>query len=110
MKLPVPAPQLADLVGSGQISLERLLDLGIGPEIAGVYEHWDHLRHLTPPEGLTPEAWWAAIKLSRIGLERDLTLHDKHGEPFAVSLTGKISRNSVLLGKRVAVREEIGGA
>src|SRR3546814_5023794 len=92
MNLPVPAPQLADLAGPGQLSLERLLDLGIGPEVAGVYEHWDHLRHLTLPEGLTPEAWWAAIKLSRIGLERDLTLHDKHGHPFAVSITGNMQR------------------
>src|SRR3546814_3031443 len=102
MKLPVPAPQLADLVGSGQISLERLLDLGIGPEIAGVYEHWDHLLQLTPPEGLTPEAWWAAIKLSRIGLERDLPLHDKHGEPFAVSITGNMQRKLHYLDREAA--------
>src|SRR3546814_21174853 len=87
MKLPVPAPQLADLAGPGQLSLERLLDLGIGPEVAGVYEHWDHLRHLTPPAGLTPEAWWAAIKLSRIGLERGLQLPDKPGQPFGVGRT-----------------------
>src|SRR3546814_16714317 len=87
MKLPVPAPQLADLAGQGQLSLERLLDLGIGPEVEGVYAHWDHLRNLTPPEGLTPEAGWAAIKQSRIGLERELTLHDKHGHPYAVSIT-----------------------
>src|SRR3546814_8789580 len=97
MKLPVPAPQLADLAGPGQLSLERLLDLGIGPEVAGVYEHWDHLRHLTPPEGLTPEAWWAAIKLSRIGLERDLPLHDKHGHPRSEEQTSELQslmRNS----------------
>jgi len=109
MKLPVPAPQLADLVGSGQPSLERLLDLGIGPEVAGVYEHWDHLRHLTPPEGLTPEAWWAAIKLSRIGLERDLPLHDKHGEPFAVSITGNMQRKLHYLDREAAGAIQSGG-
>src|SRR3546814_18262711 len=102
MKLPVPAPQLADLVGSGQISLERLLDLGIGPEIAGVYEHWDHLRHLTPPEGLTPEAWWAAIKLSRIGLGRGPPLHDKHGETLAVSSNGNMQRKLHYLDREAA--------
>src|SRR3546814_21188795 len=103
MKLPVPAPQLAGLAGPRQLSLERLLDRGIGPEVAGVYAHWDHLRHLTPPEGLTPEAWWAAIKLSRIGLERDLPLHDKHGHPFAVSITGNMPRTLHYLDRAAAV-------
>src|SRR3546814_16970524 len=92
MKLPVPAPQLADLVGSGQISLERLLDLGIGPNIAGVYEHWDHLRHLPPPEGLPPEARWAATKLSRRGLERDRPLPDRTRKPVAGSIHGTMQR------------------
>lgn len=102
MKLPMPAPQLADLVGPGQLELERLLGLGIGPEVEGVYEHWDHLRHLTPPDGLRPQAWWAAIKLSRIGLERELPLRDKAGRPFTVSITGNMQRKLHFLDREAA--------
>ncbi|MGQ0799070.1 MAG: Fic family protein [Pseudomarimonas sp.] len=29
------------------------------------YLHWDKLRHLTPPPGLTPREWWLALKLKR---------------------------------------------
>ncbi len=29
------------------------------------YVHWDKLRHLDPPDGLSHEAWWFAIKLQR---------------------------------------------
>src|SRR3546814_5375483 len=51
---------------------------------------------------LTPEAWWAAIKLSRIGLERDLPLHEKHGHPFAVSITGNMQRKLHYLDREAA--------
>lgn len=102
MKLPMPAPQLPDLVGPGQLSLESLLDRRIGPEVDGVYEHWDHLRHLTPPDGLTPEAWWAAIKLSRIALERELPLRDKSGHAFTVSITGNMQRKLHYLDREAA--------
>ena len=29
------------------------------------YLHWDRLRHLTPPDGLTHEKWWLRLKLAR---------------------------------------------
>ena len=102
MKLPVPAPQLSDLLGRGQLKLEGLLRLGIGPEVNGVYEHWDHLRHLTPPQGMAVEAWWAAIKLSRVGLEREFPLRDKTGRPFTVSLTGNMQRKLHYLDREAA--------
>jgi Fic family protein len=100
MKLPVAAPQLSDLLG--QLKLESLLGLGLGPEVNGVYEHWDHLRHLTPPQGLTVEAWWAAIKLSRMGLEREFPLCDKTGRPFTVAITGNMQRKLHYLDREAA--------
>lgn len=92
MKLPVTAPQLEELLVPGRVALPAILGRGIGPEIDGVYEHWDHLRHLTPPDGLDATAWWAAIKLARSVLARALPFHDKHGTPFAVSVTGTMQR------------------
>ena len=46
------------------------------------YPHWDKLRHLTPPEGLTAEEWWLGIKLRRKGLFKDIPMLDKEGKPF----------------------------
>jgi len=46
------------------------------------YRHWEKLRHLPPPEGLTPEEAWQAVKLSRLGQKRLLPLQDTHNRPF----------------------------
>jgi Fic family protein len=39
--------------------------------------HWDKLRHLEPPAGLSAEEWWLGLKLSRP--LRPLPLTDSHG-------------------------------
>lgn len=48
----------------------------------GKYRHWDTLRHLTPPEGLSPEEWWVGVKLARSVILRELPLRDAEGHPF----------------------------
>ena len=53
-----------------------------GPLARGRYRHWDTIRRLKPPTGLTPEQWWAAIKLSRLGLLKALPLRDVAGKRF----------------------------
>jgi len=102
MKLPVPAPQLPDLIGAADLDLGRLLRLGIGPEVDNVYEHWDHLRHLSPPHGLSNPEWWTAIKLARQGLAHPLPLRDKEGRRFTVSLTGNMQRKLHFLDREAA--------
>jgi Fic family protein len=50
------------------------------------YLHWDELRHRTPPDGLSLEEWWLAIKLRRrLGMRR-LPLKDKRGSSFEFSV------------------------
>jgi len=39
------------------------------PTVEGRYIHWNKLRHLTPPGGITAEEWWVAVKWAR-----DLTM------------------------------------
>ncbi len=46
------------------------------------YLPWDELRFRKPPEGLTPEEWWLAVKLRRKSGSRSLSLNDKAGRPF----------------------------
>jgi Fic family protein len=102
MKLPVSAPQLLDLLGRDPLTLHQVLGRGVGPEVEGVYEHWDHLRHLTPPDGLTADHWWTAIKFARVAIARELPLHDKHRVPFSVSITGTMQRKLHFLDREAA--------
>lgn len=102
MKLPVAAPQLADLLGQHGVRLDTVVGRGIGPEVDGVYEHWDHLRHLAPPSGLGSHDWWAAIKIARSALKRDLPLREKDGRPFAVSVTPNMQRKLHFLDREAA--------
>ena len=91
MKVPVSPPPFARLFDAHAGDLGRLLRLRVGPEVKGKYEHWDHLRHLDPPSGLTLEQWWLAIKLARNTAVRDLPLRDRDGRPFRVALTDSIA-------------------
>ncbi len=43
------------------------------------YVHWDRLRHLKPPVGMTSEEWWLTVKSSREGTQRKLALKDAAG-------------------------------
>lgn len=91
MKTPVAPPPFGSLINAHLGELGRLLALRIGPEVRGRYEHWDHLRHLTPPAGVSSEQWWLAIKLARSGASRDLPLKDRDGHAFRVALTDSIA-------------------
>lgn len=51
----------------------------VAPE--GRYRHWDTLRHLSPPDDLTPDQWWFGIKMARRGLMKGLPLHDADEKP-----------------------------
>jgi Fic family protein len=46
------------------------------------YLHWDKLRYLQPPKGLSAKEWWFALKMQRLGQLRALPLLDKGGEAF----------------------------
>lgn len=102
MKLPVPAPQLSDLLSRDNIRLDAIIGHGVGAEVDGVYEHWDHLRHLPPPKGLTIDSWWAALKLARSVIARQLPLNDKYGTAFTVSVTSTMLRKLHFLDREAA--------
>lgn len=46
------------------------------------YLHWDMLRRLPPPEGITSEEWWWGLKIQRMGQYRPVPLKDKKGHFF----------------------------
>jgi Fic family protein len=50
------------------------------------YLHWDKLRHLKPPDGLTSEEWWLGLKVNRMAGARVLSWSDKEGTSFRYGL------------------------
>lgn len=56
------------------------------------YLHWEKLRHLSPPDDLTPEEWWLGLKLRRIGASTGLPLHDPAGAAFSYSTPSSVQR------------------
>jgi len=82
MKWPGTPPPLNELWRK-YLDAKRLPDfLDLASEPHGDYPHWDTLRHLTPPKGLSSEEWWLGIKMRREGLLKQMPLLDKDGRPF----------------------------
>ena len=102
MKLPVPPPLFNELAKANFKLLPELLARKLGAEIKGRYEHWDHLRHLTPPQGLTAEQWWLGIKFARGAVSRQLSLIDKESRPFNLTLSDGIQRRLFLVARDAA--------
>ncbi|MBK6726549.1 MAG: Fic family protein [Xanthomonadales bacterium] len=93
MKLPLSPPSVDAILGRNPSLLKDMgLRLGGEADVNGRYEHWDHLRHLTPPAGYSSETWWAALKLARSARSRPLPLTDKAGRPIWVALTDTFQR------------------
>lgn len=86
IQAPPPEASLAPVLDPNDIeSFVATLDrIRAASEVApgGKYRHWDTLRHLTPPTGLTSEEWWMAIKSARKAILRKLPLTDPGGRPF----------------------------
>lgn len=87
MRLPLPPPQWDSLLRNATPEVMGKLFSNRSPVVDGKYLHWDKLRHLPPPEGLTPEQWWAATKIARSGLLQPIPpLLDKRGRPFQLAM------------------------
>lgn len=102
MKLPVSPPPLNELLARHGGLLSRVFAQKLGPEVEGRYEHWDHLRHLTPPAGMPVEAWWLGIQLARQAIGRFLPLVDKAGRPLRISVTDGMQRMLHFLDREAA--------
>ncbi|MCH8837594.1 MAG: Fic family protein [Candidatus Marinimicrobia bacterium] len=87
MKLPQKPPKVGDILSTafenkGPIHANKVFLEHPGPAPGGKYLHWDKLRYHEPPKGLSPEEWWAGIKLSRQSLYRELPFTDTDGKHF----------------------------
>ena len=66
------------------------------------YLHWDKLRHLSPPVGLSSEQWWFRVKFARKDEVRELPLKDPRGEPFVHTVPDLVLRRLHRIDQRVA--------
>jgi Fic family protein len=58
----------------------------------GGYLHWEKVKHLSPPDGVTSELWWWGIKLSRRAISRPLPLVDPEAAPFTFAMPDEVLR------------------
>lgn len=89
MKIPLSPPPFQELLSSIDMdAFGQIFSSNIGAVQNGRYRHWDKLRHLKPPEGLTSEQWWFAVKLARRNLYQELPLIGIDRHPFKYGLPG----------------------
>jgi fido (protein-threonine AMPylation protein) len=91
MRLPDPAPDLESTLAHLSPALAKTSFAHINPLPAGRYLHWDELRRRPAPDGLTHEAWWAAVTLARMSMFQSLPLRDKHGAHFVFATPGPVA-------------------
>ncbi len=57
------------------------------PTVKGRYFHWEDLRHRQPPDTLSRQEWWTALKFARSQSRRPLPLVDTSGRAFTYVFT-----------------------
>lgn len=79
-----PPNNWSDLMSGDQ--LISMLEFAKSATDGDQYRHWDTLRHCTPPAPFSVHGWWAALKLARQQISRDLPLRDADGRPLTLAL------------------------
>src|SRR4030067_2423861 len=97
MKIPLKPPSFEELIGKSRAAKdnpERIFEVlkRGGAMHRGEYIHWDKLRHLEPPEGLSTEEWWLTVKTARQSLYRTLPFNDAHNHPFRFAMADPVLR------------------
>lgn len=83
MKLPQPPPSFGKLMaGLNVAGMEKMLEVLRRAIDDERYLHWDELRFRKPPEGLTHDEWWLALKMRRQTSSRAIPLKDDGGQHF----------------------------
>ncbi|MCL1602207.1 MAG: Fic family protein [Actinomycetia bacterium] len=75
MRIPRTPPNMAEMMKSLEIErvTELLIEAGVGQFVNSDYVHYEKLRFLEPPNGLSTDEWWLAIKFARMGGRKSLT-------------------------------------
>ena len=85
MKIPKKPPVLDEIwerIRDDRELIPKILGERLSLSVRGKYLHWDKLIYYPPPQGLTHEHWWFALKMQRRNLFKQIVLCDKDGKPF----------------------------
>jgi Fic family protein len=97
-------PDITELLREPQGHLPLLLALGQSSVPPG-YPHWDKLRHLDPPVGVSQEMWWTGIRLAR--QLRPISLRAADGSSFFYGLPDEVLRLLHFVDQRCAGEVEM---
>ena len=92
MRMPTTPPPLSKLLQAREGRIGDLLGSEVGNSPRDRYPHWSELRHRKPPEGLSSEDWWLAVKIARLSMRHVLPLEDKGGKSFWFCDSGYLHR------------------
>ncbi len=88
------APSIDELGGKLDAdALVATISASVDPRTRERYLHWDKLRHLDPPDGLSSEQWWLQVKTAREFELREIPLTDSGGNRFRFSLPDSLLRS-----------------
>jgi len=85
MRMPKTPPALDSIwarMREEQELIPKIFGQRFAPSVRGKYLHWDKLLYYEPPEGLSHEEWWFALKIQRQNLFKQAPLNDKAAKPF----------------------------
>jgi Fic family protein len=113
VKVPQRPPSFHDLIGkitAANRFPEILQAVSKSPE-PDQYVHWDKLRHLQPPEGLSHEEWWTGLKFNRSAQLKPVPLLDIQGQPFRFAVPDaaheRLHEIDLQLGGRIGMPDQI---
>ena len=110
MKFPQIPPPESELFEAFSTDGAKLISLQ-EPTHRGRYVHWDKLRYMTPPEGLSHREWWFCLKFRRLAARRSIALKDTRGTAFTYSvidlLQERLHRIDLLGGGHVQIPEPV---
>ena len=94
MRIPVKAPDDSTLAVAlaHPGSLSKIMAASEASANERSYLHWDELRHRTPPDGLSLQEWWLALRLHRGAMRKQVPLRDRDGKLAGVVVTDEMQR------------------
>ncbi len=112
LKIPQKPPELEELIHRiGPEKLFQILEQVRALPRTARYLHWDRLKSMTPPEGLSTEAWWVGLKMNRGYAFKKIPLKDTQGQPFQFMVTDFISEKlhytDLSAGGRIGIPEPV---
>ncbi|MDX6623675.1 MAG: hypothetical protein QOE75_1607 [Solirubrobacterales bacterium] len=97
------APSLVELMSNvSEEGLRNSLGAARDDRLTDKYVHWDKIRHLDPPTGISVEEWWLRIKFSRISDMRPLPLTDADGDVFRYAMPDLVLKHLHHIDQRCA--------